>query len=112
MPVEAPPLEWGTNVRDLAGAREHVRKIAQSVRSILRGGSNSGGVVTLTAGVATTTITDDRIQPASRIFLSPTTANASAAIPTTWISCGIGSCTINHANNGQTDRTFGWELKA
>lgn len=111
MPVETPPLTLGSDPKDVSTTREHARKIAQAVRSILRGGSNSGGVVTLTPGVATTTITDERIQPASRIFLSPTTANAAAALATTYVVAGIGSAVLNHANNAQVDRTFGWELK-
>lgn len=111
MPVDTPPLVWGEDGRDVASVREHVRRVAQAVRAMLRGGSNSGGVVTLTPGATTTTVVDERIVPQSRVFLSPTTANAAAALATTYAVCGVGSCVLNHANNAQTDRTFAWELK-
>ena len=63
--------------------------------------------LTLAPGVTTTTINDARIGGTSVILLQPMTANAAAAIPTTWISTpGKTTVTINHANSAQTDRTF------
>jgi hypothetical protein len=43
------------------------------------------------------------------ILLSPTTANAAAALATTYVSAVTqGSFTLTHANNAQTDKTFGY----
>ena len=64
---------------------------------------------TLTASVATTTLSDKRIGVESNIIFTPRTANASAEIGAGTIYInepGDGSVVINHANNAQTDRTF------
>lgn len=67
------------------------------------------GTVTLTASATTTTVTDKSITSESVIALMPTTANAAAALGTTYVSArSKGSFTLTHANNAQTDRTFGW----
>lgn len=72
-----------------------------------RGRTNNGGEVTLTANAATTTLSDDLITKNSGIFLQPTTANAAAALATTYFDAPTtGSVVINHANNAQVDRTF------
>lgn len=72
-----------------------------------RGKLNNGGEVTLTANAATTTLTDALITTNSVILLSPQTANASAALASTYFSAPVqGSVTINHANNAQSDKTF------
>lgn len=75
------------------------------------GHSNNSGVFTLTASVASSTLTDDRIGFNSAIILVPTTANAAAELGagTLYISESgrvNGSVVITHANNAQTDRTF------
>lgn len=89
------------------------RRLSSVVNTILQGKINAVTTVTLTAGTTTTTITDARITSKSFIGLTPTTANAAAAIPTTYISSQMtgtgttqGTATITHANNAQTDRTF------
>lgn len=110
-PVESPPETWGAPTKDLGMLREHTRKVAIAVRAMLRGGSNSGGTVTLTAGAATTVVTYPQTTPGHRVFLTPQTASAAAEVGTTYAVAGVGSFTINHANNGITDRTFGWEIK-
>lgn len=79
------------------------------VRGAMQGSLNvaSQTPVTLTPGATTTTIRDARIGGTSIIQLCPLTANAAAAIPTTWISTPSKTvATINHANSAQTDRTF------
>lgn len=83
-----------------------------AIIELIRGRSNAVGVVTLTAGATTTTIDNDNISPTSKIFLSPLTANAAAAIGTTYISSKTkNQVTITHANNGQVDRTFDFLIK-
>ena len=62
---------------------------------------------TLLPNVAVSTLTDARIAAESIILLMPTTANAAAALATTYITQRqVGKCTVNHANNAQTDKTF------
>ena len=82
-------------------------QVANVVNNILTGKMNNTSVVTLTANAATTTLTDSRIGSNSVICLMPTTANAAAALATTYFNTfADGSCVINHANNAQVDKTF------
>lgn len=80
------------------------------LRGAMQGSLNvtSQTPVTLTPGATTTTIKDARIGGTSIIQLCPTTANAAAALATTWITVPPLKtiATINHANSAQTDRTF------
>jgi hypothetical protein len=83
----------------------------QAIRDLFAGRSNAVGTVTLTASVATTTVTAINCGLGSRVFLMPTTANASAEFGNGTIRISAvanGSFTITHANNAQTDRTFYW----
>ena len=99
------PIDWPGK------EEEWIRLIADVVNGIMDGKINATGTVTLTASTTTTTITDRRIGPDSCIELMPTTANASAAIATTYISSrGKETATLTHANNSQTDRTFGYAV--
>lgn len=88
-----------------------LRQISEVVNNILSGKLNNNGTVTLTANAATTTLSDTRIGANSVICLMPTTANAAAALTTTYFdtfafSSGLGTCTIHHTNNAQIDKTF------
>jgi len=63
--------------------------------------------VTLEANVTTTIVSDGGVFIGDKVFLQPITANASAALPTTFISSvDDGTFTITHANAATTDRTF------
>ncbi len=45
----------------------------------------------------------------SQVFLAAKTANAAAALATSYVSAvANGAFTITHANNAQIDRTFGF----
>ena len=92
--------------RRLAQDRATTRDIALLVNRLLIGQVNSYGSVTLTQSATTTTITEPYIMENSVVLLTPTTANAAAALATTYITCATGSATVTHANNAQTDRTF------
>lgn len=86
-------------------------KIASVLNGVLSGKLNNTGVITLTANAATTTFTDSRIGANSVIGLMPTTANAAAALATTYFNTfANGSCVINHANNAQADKTFSFTI--
>jgi hypothetical protein len=86
-----------------------VQRAYEVINNLLRGKMNVSALVTLTAGVTTTTITDARIGSETHIIFTPTTANAAAALATTYVSETNrvnGSVDITHANAGTTDRTF------
>ncbi len=82
------------------------------LNKILQGKLNNVQEVTLTAGVATTTINDPIITTASFVGLMPMTANAAAALETTYFGVPTkGQIIINHANSAQTDRTFRYAVQ-
>lgn len=79
----------------------------QAINQLIQGRSNAVSEVTLTAGATTTTVTGENINENSRPFLFPKTANAAAALATTYaVTTSAGVVTVTHANNAQTDRTF------
>lgn len=92
---------------------EWIREVAQIANSLRDGKINSTGTVTLTANAATTTLSDVRIGRTTKVLLTPTTANAAAAVATTYPTypnANTEAAVINHANNAQTDRTFTYSL--
>jgi hypothetical protein len=83
------------------------REIATAVNRLIRGKSDNSFRLTLTANASSTNMTNANIEGTSALILAPTTANAAAAIQTTYVSSvSNGSATIVHANNAQVDRTF------
>lgn len=91
--------------------REWLRKVAEVLNNALLGRTNNTGKVTLAASTTTTTITDKRIGAGTKITLSPTTANAATATANAYVSSvGKETATLTHANNAETDRTFGYVL--
>lgn len=77
------------------------------LNNAMRGKMNVVEEVTLTANAASTVVTDALVNSESLIVLMPTTANAAAALATTYIATvGDGTFTITHANNAQADKTF------
>lgn len=72
----------------------------------------SAGTLTLTANATTTTVSNLAVGENSFVTLSALTANAAAALGTTWTACSRYTITVTHANNAQTDRTFGYEVVA
>lgn len=86
-----------------------VARIVQAVRELFMGRSNAVGTVTLRASETTTTVTAINCGPDSKIFLMPTTANASADFPDCYISAvAAGSFTITHPSDADEDKTFHW----
>ena len=68
---------------------------------------------TLTAGAASTVLTDDRLGIDSVVIWDPVTANAATELAagtmyTLEANRSNGSWTVTHANNAQTDRTFNY----
>lgn len=100
------PLTWP----DVA---DHLFKLATALNKVLDGKINSIGTVTLTANAATTTLSDPRIGRNTILVLIPTTANAAAALGTTYQTypnAATEAAVLNHANNAQTDKTFAYVL--
>jgi hypothetical protein len=82
-------------------------KFAIAIQQLYAGRSNAAGSVTLAAGAASTVVAAPLCAPQSSVFLFPKTANAAAALATTFVPAGGNqSFTISHANNAQTDRSF------
>lgn len=82
----------------------------KGINSALRGKMNCTGSVTLTASVATTTVTDNRCLANSVVLYQSTTAHAAAELATLYTVAAAGSFVIHHANNGQTDRIFNYAI--
>lgn len=96
--------------RDL-DPKVHLWNLTDAINLIQEGRSNAVGEVTLTAGAASTTVSDNNFESAMVVLLQPKTANAAAALSTTYIADADktkGSFIITHANNAQADRTFGY----
>ena len=83
---------------------------AFAIRQLARGRTNVGGSVTLATSTTTTTVTNTGIQVGDVLKLIPQTANAAAALATTYVTPATQAeqITITHANNAQNDRTFGY----
>ena len=89
----------------ITGASE--RETIEAIRELIRGRGNYVTIVTLTPNAATTVIQNRNFNANGLVVLSPTTANAAAALSTTYAAnVSGGSVTLAHANNAQTDRTF------
>ena len=98
-PVPLPLPSWA----------EAATGIVNAFKAILKGQLNVLKSVTLTANAASTTVLDPRIGPNSVAILVPITANAAAALATTYQThpnTAVGALVLNHANNAQADKTF------
>jgi len=85
--------------------------IVQAIRELAAGASNSLGSVTLTPSTTTTVVSDRLAVSGSHVALCPLTANAAAALTTTYVSArGQGSFTLTHANAATADRTFSYRI--
>lgn len=86
------------------------RQLSDTVNKLIDGWGNQVGEVTLRAGFTTTTISKATINGNGQVFLFPKTANAAAAVATTYaaITSGGGSFTVTHANAASTNRTFAY----
>lgn len=88
-----------------------LRRLTEGVNALGSGRSNAFGDFTLATSTTTTEVIDRLVGIDSVITLMPTTANAAAALVSTYVSArGIGKFTLTHANNAQTDRTFAYAI--
>ena len=95
----------------LAPDEKDTRKVATAINQLAQGRSNAVGTVTLVANAASTVVTAKNCGAGSVVLLSPLTAHAAAELGngTIYVSAvANGAFTLTHANNAQTDRTFGY----
>lgn len=88
-----------------------LRRYALAIQELSAGRSNAAIKATLTANASSTVVSFDNCSEGSIPLLVPMTANAAAeyGAGTLYVSAVANrSFTITHANNGQTDRTFGF----
>lgn len=91
--------------------KRHRRNIAAYLREVHQGHLGNVGTVTLMTGTVSTVVTDFRVGPNTVISLMPTTDNAAAAIPSTYISGRSAEAfTITHANTTTADRAFAYSV--
>lgn len=103
------------NVLPLSGlpVPQFLSLIATTINELLRGRANNAGSLTLAASVTTTQVIDTRVKLTTRVFLSPRSANACAALTGLYVSdVADGSFTLTHASTATTDRTFDYVLHA
>lgn len=84
-------------------------KINRAIQQLEQGRLYVGGTCTLAASATTTTVKAANCGAGSQVLLTAKTANAAAALATSYVSAvANGSFVVTHANNAQTDRTFGY----
>src|SRR5882724_29447 len=101
----------------LAPGDRDIYRIVQALIALNRKW-DARGEITLRANQTTTTV-DKSVSPGAvnvatddEIMLSPRTANAAAALATTFIfTVSQSSFVITHASNAQTDKTYGWGVR-
>lgn len=84
-------------------------KINRAIQQLEQGRLNVTGTVTLTPNAGVTVVKAANCGAASKVFLTPATLDAAAALASTYItSVANGSFTISHLSNAQSDRIFGY----
>lgn len=95
--------------RDLGFNDAGWRRLIDSVIQLVEGRHNAFGEFTLTPSATTTTVSHPNCSLDSQPQFAPHTANAAAAVATTYISAIFqGGFTLTHSNSATTDRTFGF----
>jgi hypothetical protein len=83
------------------------REMAQFINELRDGKLNATGSFTLAANVASTLVQNTKVSIDTVVLLMPMTANAAAALPTTWVSAqDNGQFTVSHVSAASTDRSF------
>lgn len=93
----------------LSRSERDPQRIVDAIIQLIEGRSNAVGDITLTPGATSTVVSFPNVSTDARVFLFPQTANAAAAMATTYIKkadIDRGVFVITHANNAQADRDF------
>lgn len=91
---------------DMPDERRHRQEMARAIQQLFQGQNNATLQVTLDADVTATTVEDARISQQTAAVLVPMTADAAAALGTTYCVPSAGQLIINHGSAASTDRTF------
>lgn len=99
-------------IQTLQPSERDIGVIVRTIIELCKGRSNAIGTVTLTANAAATTVPAPTCSDTSHVLLTPLTAHAAAELGngTLYVNAGREIFTITHANNGQTDRAFGFYI--
>lgn len=98
-------------LRDIGFNLAGWRRLVDAAYQLVEGRHNAFGTLTLRANQVTTTVDHPNMSVDSTVSLSPRTANAAAAVATTYVSAKAnGSFTLTHANNAQADKTFDYTV--
>jgi hypothetical protein len=95
----------------LATDEKNPQRIVTAINQLAQGRSNAAGSCTLAANASSTTVSAKNCGAGGVVLLSPRSAHAAAelAAGTLYVSAvALGSFTLAHANNAQTDRSFGY----
>jgi hypothetical protein len=98
-----------SGVFSVSSRERDLAKFALAIQQLANGRSNAAGLVTLATGATTTTVSAANCAAGSCVFLFPATADAAAALATTFVpaaSVTKQQFVVAHANSGQSDRTF------
>ena len=110
-----PSLKSPSIFADFASLNPWLRNVYEVVSSVRHGKMDCVGTITLTASVASTTLTDSRLSPQSVVTFDPTTAHAATELygATMYVLTADrsnGAFVITHANKAQTDRIFSYSI--
>ena len=123
---EAGNREYGHGILAISGATIILNRVLQSSTTGLLLNLQGAAIVSLTPGAedfcrtgaftlnvsaTSTTVADATCTTDSVVLPMPSTANAALSVPSMWISAGVGSFTVQHANNAFVDRTFNYVIR-
>lgn len=97
-----------------AASERDISKIVTAIRDLFMGRSNAMGEFTLTPAATSTVVVAMNCGEQSRISITPQTANAAAALATTYIvqsEVVPGQFTVRHASDAQVDKTFSYSIR-
>ena len=105
--IKSPP----SNLRNPQALLNWLRTNSDAATAHRHGKMDVTKEFTLTAGAATSTLSDYRLSPQSCVLFDPQTANAATELYggtmyALTANRGDGAWTIAHANNANADRTF------
>ena len=90
---------------------KNVTDIVDSLIEVIKGRQNNVGTFSLVPSTTLTVVQFVNCSKGSNVSLTARTANAAAALATTYISSvDQGSFTVTHVSAGTGDRTFGYEV--
>jgi hypothetical protein len=103
----------------MPNALQWCRKLAETINTIMLGRTNNTGTITLTANVASTTVSlaSGQLSTVSAIIFEPLTANAAADlygggmyVTTANHDVAGNKFVITHPNNANADKTFRYAI--